>query len=738
MLTTLSSSIAWHWEEEKVYTLTIENGSGSGSYSAGEKVVISADTPPSGQEFASWTGAIDHVDEPESPTATVTMPEQDIVLTATYQSIAVSDPFGDPVIYPTVPMSVLASVSVFGQPARENDVLAVYCGDELRGKSKIVLVDGMAVANLSVYTATDGESLTFKLWNARLEESYESSKIAQSKVGGELGRLDQLFSVSFHADPFGSVTVYPTIPMNIQASVELFGAPAAEGDVVAVYHVSELRGKASVVLIEGVAVVNIDVYVARDGEALIFKVWDSSEDEVLNAPYTVAESVIQGSLGSYPDDLFPIVVTDHLNLTLDLKQGWNQISLNLLPDDVTPGAVFDPVIFDDDTGLQRIVSSRDGSFDPALPNTLNQLSVLKPGEGYWVKMLSDESLELSAPPVNLEENAINLYEGWNHMGYLPSRAGNIREVLNQALESGVIDRITGKEGVFNPDNPDSFNTLSILRPGLGYWVKVTGSDSFHYSEPGVGLTSELSQGDDPFGIPETSTLTPMILYATVKINHGQVESGDVVAAFVGDELRAKSAVILQNWETFAVLTITVVKDNEPLTFKLWDKSENRIIEFPETGVVTQAGGEPYPLDNPLVLDIQAVPFYSLSVTNGSGSGSYTEGTMVDVVADAAPEGQVFDRWTGDVEPVANVTAAATTVTMPDADVSISAVFRTIQLKGDFSKDMQLDLKDVRIPLDILTGSRISLDLEADTDENGKVNLTDTLYILQRLEKASGE
>ena len=39
-----------------MYTLTVTNGTGSGSYSAGDRVLVSANAPPAGQQFAAWTG----------------------------------------------------------------------------------------------------------------------------------------------------------------------------------------------------------------------------------------------------------------------------------------------------------------------------------------------------------------------------------------------------------------------------------------------------------------------------------------------------------------------------------------------------------------------------------------------------------------------------------------------------------------------------------------------------------
>ena len=57
--------------------------------------------------------------------------------------------------------------------------------------------------------------------------------------------------------------------------------------------------------------------------------------------------------------------------------------------------------------------------------------------------------------------------------------------------------------------------------------------------------------------------------------------------------------------------------------------------------------------------------YVLTVNNGTGSGSYTAGTIVDIVADPAPVGQEFDQWTGEVGIIDDASAASTTLTMPE-------------------------------------------------------------------------
>lgn len=71
-----------------LYTLTVQNGSGSGSYVAGSQPVIVANNPPSGQEFSNWT--IEPSDTKIASTTlsatVVTMPEKNVIVTAHYKT----------------------------------------------------------------------------------------------------------------------------------------------------------------------------------------------------------------------------------------------------------------------------------------------------------------------------------------------------------------------------------------------------------------------------------------------------------------------------------------------------------------------------------------------------------------------------------------------------------------------------------------------------------------------------
>jgi hypothetical protein len=69
--------------------------------------------------------------------------------------------------------------------------------------------------------------------------------------------------------------------------------------------------------------------------------------------------------------------------------------------------------------------------------------------------------------------------------------------------------------------------------------------------------------------------------------------------------------------------------------------------------------------------------YLLTVNSGKGGGSYTNGALVEIAANAPAAGQIFDQWTGDTQYVASVSSASTTVTMPAQAVSVTATYKDI-------------------------------------------------------------
>ncbi len=77
---------------------------------------------------------------------------------------------------------------------------------------------------------------------------------------------------------------------------------------------------------------------------------------------------------------------------------------------------------------------------------------------------------------------------------------------------------------------------------------------------------------------------------------------------------------------------------------------------------------------PISLTATYVNVYTLTVSGGSGSGSYTNGQQVAIVAGAPAPGKAFLQWVGDTASVANVFASSTTVTMPASAAAVTATY----------------------------------------------------------------
>ncbi len=68
------------------------------------------------------------------------------------------------------------------------------------------------------------------------------------------------------------------------------------------------------------------------------------------------------------------------------------------------------------------------------------------------------------------------------------------------------------------------------------------------------------------------------------------------------------------------------------------------------------------------------PDYRVSVIDGNGGGAFTAGKSVNIIANAAPGGQHFVKWVGDVAGLDDATKPSATLTMPKAYVSVRATY----------------------------------------------------------------
>ena len=119
--------------------------------------------------------------------------------------------------------------------------------------------------------------------------------------------------------------------------------------------------------------------------------------------------------------------------------------------------------------------------------------------------------------------------------------------------------------------------------------------------------------------------------------------------------------------------------------------------------------------------------YMLIVESGSGTGIYVSFTSVAIKADPAPDGQSFDKWTGNTVDIMNMNASSTTISMVASDIAIAATYVEVS-------NRKVNLTDAILAIMITTGIHVDdiSNIAADCNNDGKIDLTNGILILQMI------
>jgi hypothetical protein len=160
---------------------------------------------------------------------------------------------------------------------------------------------------------------------------------------------------------------------------------------------------------------------------------------------------------------------------ITLNDGWNLISFDVTNNPDSTHLVFAPLIAANNlvtvTGFQN---QQGVFFDPTGLPFLNTLQNIVAGEGYWVKVQSAATLTVqgTAIPANF---TVNLLSGWNLISYWPQATTTPASAFAALITAGKLQMVTGYElggKFYDPSGPAFLNTLTDIKNGFGYWVKV--------------------------------------------------------------------------------------------------------------------------------------------------------------------------------------------------------------------------------------------------------------------------
>ena len=123
----------------------------------------------------------------------------------------------------------------------------------------------------------------------------------------------------------------------------------------------------------------------------------------------------------------PEILNEGDSATIQLRKGWNLISLCLQPDDTGITAILDPIAGKHISAWTYSASRNHWKvYNPVQPG-FSDLSTMEAGYAYWLNMKESATLAISG---SKPSGSVPLVDGWNLIGYNSSVVKSISDALS--------------------------------------------------------------------------------------------------------------------------------------------------------------------------------------------------------------------------------------------------------------------------------------------------------------------
>ena len=167
------------------------------------------------------------------------------------------------------------------------------------------------------------------------------------------------------------------------------------------------------------------------------------------------------------------------------------------------------------------------------------------------------------------------------------------------------------------------------------------------------------------------------------------------SVYTGYEAKVQVSNNGSNWTDLYSTSDTYSSSWVPHSYDISSIADGQSTVYIRWGHIRTAGGSNYSGLSVDDITIRGIPCHTLTVTDGTGSGSYVAGTTVNISA-TIPTNYHFVNWTGDVANVADVNNPTTTITMSSSAVTITANFAggDAPHSADTNNDWKISLSEV--------------------------------------------
>lgn len=185
-------------------------------------------------------------------------------------------------------------------------------------------------------------------------------------------------------------------------------------------------------------------------------------------------------LGIYPNCTD---ATTEVTQNISLPEGWSIFSIYGVNEDMNIENVLSPISED-------IVMAKDNLGSVYLTEwEYNGVGNILLGQAYQIKTSQSTSFTIDLEYVIPESYPVNMYEGWNMIGYLRNEAASADLVLSQLIETENLTIAKDFSGaVLIPEW--NYNGIGNMEPGRGYQVKLNEVAQLHFLPNNVDYKSE--------------------------------------------------------------------------------------------------------------------------------------------------------------------------------------------------------------------------------------------------------
>lgn len=288
-----------------------------------------------------------------------------------------------------------------------------------------------------------------------------------------------------------------------------------------------------------------------------------------------------GSCYSEPSQAYQVKISDHIDLQLDLKAGWNWVSSNLSEPTNQDAKQFLQPIKDI---TERFVGQTDELINDPVYGLTGGLSAITPTESYKLKVSEGSSNTWSGNGVKPENTVMNLHQGWNWIGYVPLLSSDLPTSL-AGITPSENDIVKCLDDFATFTNGKWVGTLTKMKPGEGYMYYAASNHTFNYPAIHVAPVSAdsrawtSSNGDGHWNYDAHRYADNKTMIVRLLANGEQTIGGAfTVGAFCGNECRGIGKYID---DMLFLIIHGSLSDIQDITFKAYENATGQEFDIIE-------------------------------------------------------------------------------------------------------------------------------------------------------------